>query len=100
MRRTKNGEALCGLATWWHELRSPTKGGEQERHCRQLNLELQTDLGFWLRIQGRAELPDTPNPLWLNYSTPTRGVRAQGPLPLSHRISSSSCSGARTPNKT
>lgn len=83
-RRTKSGEALCGLATWWHELRSPTKGGEQERHCHQLNLELQTDLGFWLRIQGRAEpLSTHPPSLWFSYPTPMRvcGPRVPSPCP-------------------
>lgn len=62
-RRTESAEALCGLVTWWRELQSRTKGEERERHCgHQLNLELQTDLGFWLRIQGRAELLFPPSP--------------------------------------
>lgn len=104
-RRIQSGEALCDLATWWLELRSPTKGDERESEsgfaATSFNLELQTDLGFWLRIQGRAEPPDPPPPpiSLAQLSHFNAGLRAQSPLPLSHCISiysSSSCPEAWT----
>lgn len=83
-RRIESAEALCGLVTWWHELQSRTKGEEQERHCgHQLNLELQTDLGFWLRIQGRTELLSPLPPISLaQLSHSNASVRGPGSAPL------------------